>query len=45
MVEVWGEGPVRKEAFLLKALFAYYLFFIGAHYLAMLGLGYFVATK
>ena len=46
LLALQGKGPVRKEAFLVTALFALFIYFIGTHYLATLGLRYFcIKTK
>ena len=36
-----GVWPAARKLFSDLMLFTYYLFFIGVHYLALLGLGYF----
>jgi hypothetical protein len=38
-------GLVRQRSISAESVIRLLLVFIGAHYLAMLGLGYFVATK
>jgi len=44
--DLQGSGSVRQRSISGdKLLFVVVCFFIGTHYLATLGLGYFVATK
>jgi hypothetical protein len=41
-----GVWPAARKLFSVLTLFTYYLFFIGVHELALLGLGYFcIKTK